>query len=249
MSQKNYAPHGVIICSDKKAFLGMNHGFKPVLSGDLIAKLKDISKHGLWYEGDGGDIPYTAHLFGPKANYSGGFDNLISESITGHPPEFLYALFSNDPPESTAKDIVGNGTILDAMYAAGNQISYIKSGPRPSKETIKEFLISISNPFRELDFLEMANEKATMENAKTFIKTVNKEMWPSNWKDYPNPAGKVAKKATVDYGDKWRASSKSPDGVYVIGKDHLIAIAKFGNWKIIGTRPSSISTRPPTVSR
>ena len=228
-----YAPYGVIICSNRKAFLGMKHKTKPILSVDLIAKLKDISKHGLWYEGDGSDIPYTAHLFGPKRNYSGGFDDLIGESVEGHPPEFLYALFSNEPPESTAIDIVGNGTILEAMYAAGNKISYLKSAPRPSKQTIKDFLISISNPSRGLDFLEMANEKATKENAETFIKTVNKEMWPSNWEYYPNPAGKVAKKATVDYGDKWRASSKSPNGVYVIGKDHLIAIAKFGRYKII----------------
>lgn len=231
-NKKNYAPYGVIICSNKKAFLGMKHGKKPVLSVDLIAKLKDISKHGLWYEGDGSDIPYTAHLFGPKRNYSGGFDDLIGESIKGHPPEFLYALFSNEPPESTAVDIVGNGTILDAMFDAGNKISYLKSAPRPSKETIKEFLISISNPFRGLDFLEMANEKATINNAKTFIKTVNEDMWPSNWENYPNPAGKVAEKAT-SYGDRWRASSKSPNGVYVIGNGHLIDIAKFGRYKII----------------
>ncbi len=62
MSQKNYAPQGVIICSDKRAFLGMDHGKKPKLSDDLIARLKDISKHGLWYEGDGGDIRFTEHL-------------------------------------------------------------------------------------------------------------------------------------------------------------------------------------------
>ena len=229
-----YAPYGVIICSNRKAFLGMKHKTKPILSVDLIAKLKDISKHGLWYEGDGSDIPYTAHLFGPKRNYSGGFDDLIGESVEGHPPEFLYALFSNEPPESTAIDIVGNGTILEAMYAAGNKISYLKSAPRPSKQTIKDFLISISNPSRGLNFLEMADEKATMENAENFIKTVAKEMWPSNWESYPNPAGKVAKKAN-DNRDKWLASkSGRPNGVYVIGAGHLISISKFGGYKIIG---------------
>jgi hypothetical protein len=234
MSQKNYAPQGVIICSDKRAFLGMDHGKKPKLSDDLIAKLKDISKHGLWYEGDGGDIPYTEHLFGPKRNYSGGFDDNLLKSIKGHPPEFISALFSNDPPEKMAKHIVGNGTILEAMYAAGNQISSLKKAPRPTKETIKDFLKSISNPSRGLNFLEMADEKATMENAENFIKTVAKEMWPSNWESYPNPAGKVAKKAN-DNRDKWLASkSGRPNGVYVIGAGHLISISKFGGYKIIG---------------
>jgi hypothetical protein len=239
MSRKNYAPNGVIICSDKKAFLGMTHGQTPELSDDLITRLKDISKHGLWYEGDGGDIPHTEHLFGPKSNYSGGFDDLIIKSIIGHPPEYLYALFSNEPPESIASYIEGNGTILEAMYAAGDKISYLK-GRRPTKQIIKHFLKNISNPSKKIDFLKMANEKATMENAIRFIKIGAKEMWPDDpagkWKSYPNPAGKVAKKATVDNGDKWRASSKSPNGVYVIGKDHLIAIAKFGNWRIIGGR-------------
>jgi hypothetical protein len=235
MSQKNYAPNGVIICSDKKAFLGMSHGKRPVLSSDLITRLKDISKHGLWYEGGGSDIPVVQHLFGSKSNYSGGFDDLRSKSVRGHPPEFLYALFSNFPPESTAKDIVGNGTILDAMVAAGNEISYLKdsSTHSVSKKTVEDFLKSISNPSHKLDFLQMANEKATRQNAIKFVKTGAKEMWPFNWKSYPNPAGKVAKKVTDD-GDKWLASSKSPNGVYVIGKGHLINVAKFGNYKIIG---------------
>ncbi len=229
-----YAPQGVIICSDKKAFLGMDHGVKPELSDDLIARLKDISKHGLWYEGDGGDIRFTEHLFGSKRNYSGGFDDHLDKSITGHPPEFISALFSNDPPEKMAPHIVGNGTILEAMFAAGDKISSLKGPTHPiSKKTIKDFLISISNPSRGLDFLEMADEKATRENAENFIKTVAKEMWPSNWEDYPNPAGKVAKKAN-DYRDEWLASSQSPNGVYVIGAGHLKAIKKYGRYKIIG---------------
>jgi hypothetical protein len=232
-SGKNYAPQGVIICSDKKAFLGMEHKTPPELSDDLIAKLKDISKHGLWYEGDGGDIPYTEHLFGPKRNYSGGFDdNLDKMKFSAHPPEFISALFSNLPPESIADYIVGNGTILEAMHAAGNKISSLKDGPAPTKEIIKSFLRSISNPMHRLDFLKMANELATKENAEYFIKVGAEEMWPSNWKNYPNPAGKIAKKAN-DYRDTWLAS-KSPNGLYVIGAGHLIAIAEYGKYKIIG---------------
>ena len=234
MNKKNYAPQGVIICSDKKAFLGMDHGKPPLLSVDLIVKLTGIKEHGLWYEGNGGDIKVTENLFGPKSNYTGGFDSNLDTSIKGHPPEFLSALFSNNPPDSVAKYIVGSGTILEAMVIAGNNISSLKGTThRISKQCVIDFLQSISNPLHKLDFLEMANEKASLFNAKKFINIGAKEMWPSNWESYPNPAGKIAKKAN-DYRDKWLSSTKSPNGVYVIGAGHLKAIAKYGNYKIIG---------------
>lgn len=233
INRENFAPQGVIICSSRKAFLGMKHGTKPILSDDLISKLKDISEHGLWYEGDGGDIPLTMDLFGPKRNYSGGFDSNLDKIVDGHPPEFISSLFSNNPPDSIASYIVGNGTILDAMNAAGDKISSLK-GRSISKKTIEVFLKSISNPSHKLDFLEMANEKATRINAIKFINIGAKEMWPpGRWESYPNPAGKIAKKAN-DYRDIWLSSSKSPNGVYVIGAGHLKAIKNYGGYKIIG---------------
>jgi hypothetical protein len=43
-------------------------------------------------------------------------------------------------------------------------------------------------------------------------------MWPSNWSEYPNAAGKAMKKAE-EARIKFLKSAAS--GVYVVGKDHL----------------------------
>lgn len=231
---KNHAPHGVIFCSDKKAFVGISHGVTPTLSSDLVARLQSMTKYGLWYEGDGGDIRHTEKIFGPKSKYTGGFDDYLTRSISGHPPEFLYGLFSNNPPDKIASYITGPGTILDRMIAMGQKISVLKSSTRPSSATVVSFLRSISNPAHKLDFYEMARTTpATLENAKNFINIGADEMWPDNWINYPNPAGKVAKKAN-DHRDIWLASKRSPDGVYVIGSGHLLTIKKLGGYAMIG---------------
>ena len=47
-------------------------------------------------------------------------------------------------------------------------------------------------------------------------------MWPSNWEQYPNRAGKIAKAATVDVRDQYLATRKA--GVYVTGSGHLKAV-------------------------
>jgi hypothetical protein len=47
-------------------------------------------------------------------------------------------------------------------------------------------------------------------------------MWPRNWKQYPNKAGKIAKAATVDVRDQYLATRKA--GVYVTGSGHLKAV-------------------------
>ena len=47
-------------------------------------------------------------------------------------------------------------------------------------------------------------------------------MWPSNWEQYPNRAGKIARAATVDTRDQYLATRKA--GVYVVGAGHLKAV-------------------------
>ena len=230
-NKKNYAPQGIIFLSNNKAFVGMDHGKLPLISKDLFERLLPIAKLGLYYEGisNGPDQKIMEPLLG---KYTGGFDYMAEKSIIGHPPEFLYALFSNNPPESISNyitDTTGKKTIFEMMIKAGSKISSLKKRT-PNAETVKQFLTSIST--RKIDFLDMAiNTKATKDNAIKFIKLGASEMWPSNWESYPNPAGKVAKKAN-DFRDNW-CVKKSPNGLYTIGSGHLLTIAKMTHKKIV----------------
>jgi hypothetical protein len=72
------------------------------------------------------------------------------------------------------------------------------------------------------DFVKMSQQPATQENLTRFLKAGEALMWPSNWKQYPNRAGKIAKAATVDVRDQYLASRKA--GVYVTGIGHLTAV-------------------------
>jgi hypothetical protein len=227
-----FAPQGVIFISDNKAFVGMDHGKLPLLSEDLIDRLLPIVKLGMYYEGPAGgpDQKIIEPLFG---KYDDGFDYMAEQTIKNHPPEFLYALFSNNPPESISSyitDTTGRKTIFEMMVKAGNDISSLKKARPPNAETIRKFLTSIST--RKIDFLGMAvHNIATEDNVIRFIKLGASQMWPTNWESYPNPAGKVAKKAN-DFRDNWCAT-KSPNGLYTIGSGHLLTIAKMTRKKII----------------
>jgi len=231
--KKEYAPQGVLIVNEgKKAFVGMDHGEVPLISKDLLVRLLPIAELGLYYEGisNGPDQKIMEPLLG---KYTGGFDYMAEKSISGHPPEFLYALFSNKPPESISDyitDTTGKKTIFEMMIKAGNDISSLKKARPPNAETVKKFLTSIST--RKIDFLGMAFLNiATKDNVIRFIKLGASQMWPTNWESYPNPAGKVAKKAN-DFRDNWCAT-KSPNGLYTIGSGHLLTIAKMTRKKII----------------
>lgn len=230
-SKINFAPQGIIFISDSKAFIGMDHGRIPLISEDLVNKLLPIIDKGMYYEGPAGgpDQKIIEPIFG---KYKDSFDSMSVKAMTSHPPEFLYALFSNNPPESISDYITSpNKTIFEAMVKAGYKISSMKKIP-PTKRTVEKFLISISNPSKKINFLDIAKKTmATSDNAVKFIKLGASEMWPDGWKNYPNPAGKVAKKAN-DYRDIW-VSTKSPNGAYTIGSGHLFQIAKLTKRSII----------------
>jgi hypothetical protein len=231
-NKTNYAPHGVLFVSDKKVFVGMDHGKLPLISPDLFKNIISIAEIGLYYEGMSGspDVKLTEPLFG---KYTSGFDYMAENSIRGHPSQYLYALFSNNPPESVSSYIVSNkkgDSIFNAMVKAGNKISSLKKS-KPNAKTVKEFLTSISST--NINFLKIALEsEATEENAIEFIKLGANEMWPhGTWQNYSTNAGKVAKKAN-DFRDSWCAK-KGPDGLYTIGSGHLFAISSLTNKPII----------------
>ena len=85
---------------------------------------------------------------------------------------------------------------------------------------LKKFLSMASEG--KYDFVKMSQQPATQENLTRFLKAGEALMWPSNWEQYPNKAGKIAKAATVDVRDQYLATRKA--GVYVTGSGHLKAV-------------------------
>jgi hypothetical protein len=221
------APTGVIF-NGNTAYVGQTHGKSIKLSDNLKKRIQDMAdSYGAWYEGNGADRAHTKDLI---SKWQGSWDDLAAASIKGYPPEFLYVLFAN----VDANDTIGrvgtdpNETIFNQILK--NQESG-KFFPDRSYDaaTLRKFLGMVSQ--EGYDFNEMAQQPATAANVKRFFKTGEQLMWPSNWAEYPNPAGKVAKKAN-DHRDKWLATRKS--GVYVMGSGHLLNVAKLGGFKLIG---------------
>ena len=123
-SKKLFAPQGILFVSANKAFVGMEHKILPLISKDLFDRLLPIAKLGLYYEGksNGPDQKTMEPLLG---KYTGGFDYMAEKTISGHPPEFLSALFGNLPPDSVSPlitDTTGKKTIFEMMIKAGNKI-------------------------------------------------------------------------------------------------------------------------------
>lgn len=223
----SYAPTGVIF-NGNAAYVGQTHG-KPIeLSSDLKGKIQDLaSKHGAWYEGNGADRAHTKDLI---TKWEGSWDDVAAKAIKGYPPEFLYVLFSNVDANDTLKRIGADpkSTIFDQILKNQDSGKFFPDRNYDAK-TLAKFLEMVSQEGN--DFREMAEQPATENNVRKFIKTGERLMWPSDWERYPNPAGKVAKKAN-DYRDDWLVDRKS--GVYVMGAGHLLSIAKKGGFKLIG---------------
>ena len=226
-AESSDAPTGVIF-NGNVAYVGQTHG-KPIkLSDELKKKIQDLAaKHGAWYEGNGADRAHTEDLID---KWQGSWDDVAAKSIKNYPPQFLYVLFSNVDANNTIKrvGVDPNGTIFDQILKNQNSGKFFPDRSYDAA-TLREFLGMISQ--KGSDFNEMAQQPATAENVRRFFKTGERLMWPSNWEEYPNPAGKVAKKAN-DHRDHWLATRKS--GVYVMGAGHLLSVAKIGGFNLIG---------------
>ena len=205
-----------VIFSGNKAFIGAEHG-KPIsLSSADQKKVESLAhEHGVWYEGAGGDIAPNKGLLAPE-DYEGSWDAEFAKSVKGYPYEFLYTLFTNTAVNKQAKALVApSKTIHASMMDAQKKIGYFKDR-RFTEETLTKFLKACASV--GLDFVAMSQKKATADNVTHFLKAGERLMWPSNWADYPNAAGKVAHKA-----EKMRVKflKNAPSGVYIVGKDHL----------------------------
>jgi hypothetical protein len=232
----NQAPYGLMFFGDNKVLVGDNHNNPIELSKDLQDKIVGIGKkHGFYGEGSGvSNNPAVKNsevykeLVGIKALDKKSWDDLIE------PPnksDFLYALFANVKENNRLGKLLKarqkGDTIYDVIQRTRNDWAATKG---TSNSDLDNFLKDASGNY---DFTQMSKSEATRANLKKFLTLGEKDMWPSNWKDYPNPSGKVARKATT-FRDEWLI--KAGPGVYFVGDGHLKDIVNMkGGGKIIGT--------------
>ena len=193
------------------------------MSPDDAEKIKAIAdQHGAWYEGNGMDQELTKGIID---DYEGSWDDdLLSPAIKGYPAPFLYVLFSNIKENDTVKGKIGSdpdSTIFDRILNTQPSTNYFPDRQFDA-DTLAKFLRSVSEgPY---DFVQMSQEPATEQNVAKFFELGEQLMWPNNWEEYPNRAGRVSKSVN-DLRDKFLASRKR--GVYVTGSDHLKAVKQF----------------------
>lgn len=230
--KESVAPQGVIFKDDKIAFVGEEHGTPIKLSSDILQKIKAIGKkYGYWYEGSGGGVDSNKKNFGSKASYQGSWDDDgFNKSIKGYPIEFLYVLFSNPEVNGQKENLVDlKLSIFDSILKNQKKFSFFKDREYGAAQ-LKEFLTKASES--DTNFIELSKQPATKENVTSFIDKGDKLMWPKNWEEYPNNAGKLAKKAN-DMRNKYLLSRI--EGVYFAGSGHLKdLIALDDSLKLIG---------------
>jgi hypothetical protein len=210
----------VLFVGQRKAIVGSEHG-KPIKlpPEDRQRVLAIAEKFGVQYEGDGGDVAANEPLFGSKANYDGSWDAEFAASISGYPPEFLYTLFTNVAVNKQEQALTNpDKSIFDSIMQAQGKVGFFKDR-RFSRQTLKEFLRRCSQ--EGVSLTQMAEAKATPAQVKAFLSTGERLMWPDNWQEYPNPAGKMAEKANTA---RQRFLKSAQRGVFVVGEDHIEAI-------------------------
>jgi phage gp37-like protein len=188
------------------------------LSPNTLKQIQAIAaKHGAWYEGNGTDRGYTK---GQIDRYVGSWDDEVAKTANSNDPKWIYVLFAN-VDENNRVQRVGidpNNTIFNRLLDTAKDNSF--QGIGYTSQALQKFLQMTSEG--KYDFLKMSQQPATQENLTHFLKAGEALMWPNNWEQYPNKAGKIAKAATVDVRDQYLATRKA--GVYVTGSGHLKAV-------------------------
>lgn len=220
----------VIFLNKDTVIVGQEHGHPVNLSTNVLKKVQEIAaKHGAWYEGNGRDREFTRDII---KKWKGSWDDIVAKNIKGYPPEFLYVLFANVDANNRV-DMIGENSkqsIFDQILKNQKQNTYFTDRTY-NAGTLKKFLQMVSQ--NGYDFVKMSEQPATRENITKFLKTGESLMWPSNWADYPNPAGKVALRATTPR-DKFLANA--PPGAYFTGSGHLVDVGKLLKKELNETR-------------
>ena len=209
----------ILFSGNKKAYVGVEHGKKLSIPSKDAEKVKAIAReHGAWVEGSGGDSEVAGI---DRKDINGSWDDKFQKTIKGYPPEFLYTVFTNTEVNKQENNLTKPGiTILEAINKAQDKVGYFKDR-KFTAQTIQKFLEAASE--NDTDLLDMAQENATKENVKDFLMAGEDLMWPNNWDQYPNNAGKLAKKVN---DQRQEFLVKQSSGVFFVGSDHIKDLKK-----------------------
>lgn len=230
IAENKEAPYGVIF-DKNRVYVGSPHDKNPKISAELKDTIIKIAKeHGVWYEGDGGDIKSFTAMFGSKKSYKGSWDDELAKEIEGYPMPFMSPFFSNVDVNKQYEKIVSDKSIFDSLLSSQDKLNYFKDKRKFDSKQLTTFLKYISE--KGVDFIELSRLPATKENAKKFFKEGEKLAWPKNWQEYPNKLGKLVKQSEEIRNNYLL---KADSGVYVVGAGHLIELMKMNkSLKMIG---------------
>lgn len=229
-SEQQKAPYGVIKYGNK-IFVGSPHGSEIPLSKGLLNEIQHAAKNKrVFFEGNGGDIEPNSKIFGNKENYAGSWDDGFAKNIKGYPSDFLYTLFTNVSDNKQDQHLVNvKKNIFDSILNAQSKVGFFKDR-KFDQNTLNDFLSRASD--ENIDFVKLSKLQATPENVKEFLRFGENAMWPENWQDYPNNAGKMAQRAE---NMRNQYLMQQPAGVYVMGAGHLNEIKQMNPFvQIIG---------------
>jgi len=235
---KNKAPQGVLFLTSKKILVGDNH-FDPVeLSEELFNTILSVGKT-YGYYGEGIGIEYNKGVMSSDiykalkdsgAKYKGSWDDKVKI-----PKEEKYAYiatyFSNPTENNRVPTLMSKVKDGDTIFSLLSRTfdDYTQPGLNLTSEDLKRFLQEMSE--KGIDFLELSKQPVTKEALQDFTDKGEALMWPDNWEEYPNKAGKLARRETI-IRDTWLIE-KAPSGIYFIGSGHLKDISKMSKIKII----------------
>jgi hypothetical protein len=223
--QTSDTPYGVLFLKDKNgndthAIVGTPHHDSPEIPQHVLQRIDAIKqKHGMYYEGDGGDVKYHHSLFGTKKEYVGSWQGI--EINRKKPPEWIHTvLFSNHKENDAVGKIMGHhqpgDTIVDTIRRSGYNLATFetKGGPyQPSKDDLHNFL-------NKVGMGDDANKPSTEKNLGKFLNRGEKRMWPKDWLTNKGAAPSAAREMVYSRQDN---IFNKPGGVFIAGAGHVPA--------------------------
>ena len=191
--------------------VGVEHGKAPTLPSGMQQSIRDISKAaGAYYEGNGDDRAPVSEAMG-GIEYKGSWDDLMAPPTNRS--DFLYTMFSNPEPQTArmVSSLAGRGSIRDALVQNPEIIAHPSISRDMKPEDVDTFL-------QQAQMADAANRPSTPDNLTQFLRSGAEAMWPDNWQSFPNPAGKIAERASMH---RLRGITDRGEGVFFVGSDNI----------------------------
>lgn len=205
----------------QQVLVGVVHDKALVLPAASVAEVKRIGdRSGYWYEGNGADKAAAEKAI-PGIRWRGSWDDLVP--APGKPDAFYYTLFANSDAGSrkVVAMLTGAGSIEAQLVKHADKWAHEVIRGHTDKASVLRFLAACG-----AGLSADAQKPATAGNLAAFIRKGGAAMFPSNWKDWPNPAGKVARQALTL---RMEAVERKGAGVFFVGADNLALVQRGEN--------------------